>query len=306
LITPSKFDIASRGLASSDRILITGATGWLGRSAVALIQNLNMPYLLTASQDQTLIVDGKASMVRRFSIVDALDFSPTVVLDFAFITRDRLVQTGHEEFLRTNRHLIDLSKKLLGINTVRKFVAFSSGAAVPFLDSSPPEMSVDPYGFLKAEYENEMKQTHDTLENKVVITRPYSLSGRFVRNRSSYALFNIIDQASQFKSVTLSSKAPVFRRYVDAEEFIALSLNVSPGAPPLESGGDLVELGDLAELIISAIGSSARVQRGSPSGEADNYHSDGKSMSQACSSIGFQPACLRDQILASAPRIPLE
>lgn len=306
MINPSKFDIASRGLASNDRILVTGATGWLGRSAVALIQNLNIPFLLTASQGQEIVVDGKVSEVRGFSIADVLDFRPTVVLDFAFLTRDRLVHTGLEEFLRINRHLIETSKELAGINTVHKFVGFSSGAAVPFLAPSPPDMSVDPYGFLKAEYENEMKWANDAFKNKVVICRPYSLSGRFVRNRSSYALFDLIDQASKLRSVTLSSIAPVYRRYVDAEEFIALSLNELPGRDPLESGGDLVEIGELAELIISALGSSARVEREVASGKADIYYSDGISMSQTCIRIGFQPSCLRDQILASASRIPLE
>ena len=306
MVSPSKFDIAARGLDTSDRILVTGANGWLGRSAIALIQNLNIPMLLTASQDRTLTVDGKVSSVRSFSLDGALDFNPTVVLDFAFITRDRIGEIGQEEFLRTNSHLIELSKKLAGINTVRKFVGFSSGAAVRFLHPKPPEISVDPYGFLKAQYENKLLRTDERMASKVVIVRPYSLSGRFVRNRASYAFFDIIDQASTTDLVTLVSRAPVFRRYVDAEEFIALCLNESPGGEPLESGGSLVELGELAELTISVLGSKSRVVREAQSGEADNYHSDGKSMSQASRILGFQTASLSDQILASTSAIPLE
>ena len=304
-MSTSKIDVASRGLNSSDRILISGATGWLGRSAVALIQNLEIPLLLTASQDCTLDVDGKLSTVRSFSLDDALEFRPTVVLDFAFITRDRLRKTGLEEFLRTNRHLIELSRKLLEVDTVNKFVGFSSGAAVPFLNSKPPEMLADPYGLLKAEYETALMRTNGAMANKVVVARPYSLSGRFVRNRSSYAFFDIIDQAVRFNSVALVTKAPVFRRYVDAEEFIALCINESPGGEPLESGGELIELGDLAELTISVLRSRARVERPEFSGKADNYHSDGKSMLQACRRVGFQTSSLRDQILASATRNPV-
>lgn len=278
---------------------MTGATGWLGRSALSPLISLGAEFMALSSRDTRIIIDGHEIEVRNYEAHLAGGFRPTVVIDCAFLTRDRILQTGLDSYIETNRDLINRAQALAGLETVRKFVAVSSGAAKPHLEFRNDRHIDDPYGALKAEYERRLTENSGEIATKVVICRPYSLSGRFVRTRSSYAFFNIIDQAKTAKSVFLESTRPVFRRYTDAEEFLALSVASSPGGLPLESGGELIELGTLAEKVIAELNLSCTIRRKEISGLPDAYHSDNSSFELACGQLGFTPSSLSEQITTS-------
>jgi nucleoside-diphosphate-sugar epimerase len=196
--------------------------------------------------------------------------------------------------------LINRAQQLAGLETVRKFVAVSSGAAKPYFDSRNGITKEDPYGALKADYERRLTENSREVATKVVVCRPYSLSGRYARSRSSYALFNIIDQAKTTESVFLESTKLVFRRYTDAEEFLALSLASRPGGVPLESGGELIELETLAEKVIAELSLSCTIRPRKISGLPDTYHSDNRSFELACAQVGFTPSSLSEQIVTSS------
>lgn len=297
--SPSKLNVAAGSMQADDRILITGATGWLGRSAIAVVQNTGLPLLLFSSKAGTVTVDGSKSAVEAMDFGKASAFKPTVVIDTAFLTRDKLSQVGFKAYVETNRRLIQFAKEVSRITSVRKFIGLSSGAAVPHLQSRIDDFAVDPYGALKAEYENTLLDGQDKQSNQVLIARAYSLSGRFARNRSSYALFDIIDQAVASDTVVLTSPAYVFRRYMDAEEFLAMSLASAPSIQPLESGGELLELGDLAKLAVSVLAPKAQVIRPRVSKQSDHYHSDGEAIRVLSEELDFQPASITEQILFS-------
>jgi nucleoside-diphosphate-sugar epimerase len=253
-----------------------------------------------SSNDRRTTIDGHEINVRNYEAHLAKGFRPTVVIDCAFLTRDRILQTGLDSYIEINRDLIDRAESLAGLETVRKFIAISSGAAKPYFDLKNDRYMDDPYGALKADYERLLTGNSREVATKVVVCRPYSLSGRFARSRSSYALFNIIDQAKATESVFLESTKHVFRRYTDAEEFLALSLASSPGGPPLESGGELIELGTLAEKVISELNLSCTIRRQPISGLPDSYHSENSSFELACAQVGFTPSSLSEQIRTSS------
>jgi hypothetical protein len=253
-----------------------------------------------SSKDTRTTIDGHEINVRNYEAHLARDFRPTVVIDCAFLTRDRILQTGLDRYLEINRDLINRGQALAGLGTVRKFVAVSSGAAKPHLDLENRRYIDDPYGALKADYEQRLTENSQEVASKVVLCRPYSLSGRFARSRASYALFDIIDQARTTESVFLKSTKPVFRRYTDAEEFLAVSLASNPGGPPLESGGELIELGTLAERVIDELNLTCTIRRQEISGLPDAYHSDNSSLELACSQVGFSPSSLSEQIRTSS------
>lgn len=279
---------------------MTGATGWLGRSALSLIVSTGAEVMALSSKDTRTTIDGHEIDVRNYEAHLARGFRPTVVIDCAFLTRDRIFQTGLDSYIEINRDLIDRAESLAGLETVRRFVAVSSGAAKPHLELRNDRYIDDPYGALKADYERRLAENSREIANKVVVCRPYSLSGRYARSRSSYALFNIIDQAKTAESIFLESTKPVFRRYTDAEEFLALSLASTPGGPPLESGGELIELGALAEKVIDELNLSCTIRRREISGLPDDYHSDNSSMELACAQVGFAPSSLSEQIRTSS------
>lgn len=279
---------------------MTGATGWLGRSALSLIVSTGAEFIALSSKNTRMTIDGHEIDVRNYEAHLAAGFRPTVVIDCAFLTRDRILQIGLDSYIEINRELVIRARALAGLETVRKFVAISSGAARPHLDLRNDRFIDDPYGALKADYERQLTENSREVATKVVVCRPYSLSGRFARSRSSYAIFNIIDQAKTTESIFLESTKPVFRRYTDAEEFLALSLASSPGGLPLESGGELIELGTLAEKVIAELKVSCTIRRQEISGLPDAYHSDNSSLELACEQVGFTPSSLSEQIRTSS------
>ncbi len=287
-------------MRANDRVLVTGATGWLGRSALSLVINTGAEFMALSSKDTRMTIEGHEINVRNYEDHFARGFRPTLVIDCAFLTRDRILQTGLDSYIQINRDLINRAQALAGLETVRKFVAVSSGAAKPHLDIRDGNFIDDPYGSLKADYERRLTENSREVATKVVVCRPYSLSGRFARSRSSYALFDIIDQAKTTESVFLKSTKRVFRRYTDAEEFLALSLASSPGRPPLESGGELIELGALAEKVIAELSLRCTIRRQELSGLPDAYHSDNISFDLACAQAGFTPSSLSEQIVTSS------
>lgn len=271
----------------------------MGRSALALVLGTGAKLLALSSRDTSTNIDNQTLDVWGYEFEIARSFRPSVVIDCAFLTRDKITQAGISTYLEANRNLIWQSKKLAGLETVRKFIGLSSGAAKIYLDPSKSSYLDDPYAALKAEYERELTQHSQDVASKVVMCRPYSLSGRFARNRASYALFDIIDQAKNTGTVLLHSKEPVYRRYTDAEEFLALAITASPGGEVLESGGELIELGALAEKVFTELNLVCKITRESTSGPAVPYYSDNKSMNFACLQFGFSPSSLSEQIVNS-------
>jgi hypothetical protein len=65
----------------------------------------------------------------------------------------------------------------------------------------------------------------------------------------------------------------------------------------IESGGDLVELGELARLIGELLGTPVRPREIS-SLVRDDYYSDNKSWIESISAIDFTPLHLEEQILS--------
>jgi nucleoside-diphosphate-sugar epimerase len=298
--TPSKLEIARSAISADERLLVTGASGWLGRSALALFSGCGIQVMALSSRNFVISIDDHEIEVQKYDIDSVRSFRPTLVIDCAFLTRDRITETGVDIFLETNKELIRRAQELAGLESVRKFIGVSSGAAKPYLDLKTRSYLDDPYGALKAEYEVRLTQGSEDISRKVVVCRPFSLSGRFVINRSSYALFEIIDQAKNTGTVFLKSSNLVFRRYTDAEEFLALCIASSPGGRPLESGGELIELGNLAEKVIDVLNLSSTVEREENSGPPDIYYSDGSSFDLACAQAGFTPSSLSEQIRNSS------
>src|SRR5689334_7183926 len=95
---------------SSDRILVTGAGGWIGRATLELLHNT----LGTEAFDTRVVALGSAdrelqlrdgTRIRQRSLVEIanLDARPSIVLHLAFLTKDRAERMDEAEYIRANR-----------------------------------------------------------------------------------------------------------------------------------------------------------------------------------------------------------
>lgn len=274
-------------LRPDDRLLITGGTGWFGRTLVALATG--HPHVL-------VIGSPRDSTATQWDDESVRDFAPTVVANFAFHTRDRLPEMGRERFIAENTELTRRLLVTLGLDSVRLALTVSSGAAAsPNARAGADSMEL--YGALKAAEEAQALSL-STSERRVVVARAYSVSGPFVRRVRDYAFSDFVAQAI-LGDLTITASRPVFRRYVSVADLISVSLSSADQgwSGVIESGGDLVEMQGLAEVVRDVVNPSARIHREALMTEKPSvYASDNTSWEQACLRTGIVPMSLRHQV----------
>ncbi len=273
-----------------DRVLILGASGWFGRTFLRLLAP-QIPVMACASAIRDQYVTWDDDQVQ--------DFNPTVVANFSFLTRDRISEVGVERFIEINSALTKNFITAAQLPSVRALLTVSSGAAVAF----PLDMQTNPYGVLKKREEDAALELV-TERRSVVVARAWSVSGPDVRTPHKYAFSDLVLQAKS-GVIQVNASQPVFRRYVGVDDFLEVSMArlLSGWSGTIDSGGELVEVGDLAERVRSIVNPQASISRvEQTSTEPSIYASDDVSWREACGETGIIPADIDEQIRTTANR----
>lgn len=286
----------SESLDRDDRILVTGATGWFGRTLLRLVPHSHMQslMLLMGGGAQTSVgVDGREYPLQPWNEDDVRDFRPTLVFNFGYVTREGWSSGSDRVFVETNTSLTNRLLWLAGLPSVRLTVTVSSGAALT------QQYHDNPYGRLKAWEECRFLGTHRGPSNRLVL-RTWSVTGGLVRNPGSYLFSNLLSQASTGLVKTYSNHL-VWRRYslVDDVLAVALSLGSSGHSGVLDTGGPLIEARKLASIIADRFNCGVLLPV-HQEGRSDVYCSDGRSWQSACEALDYRPADLDEQIELSA------
>jgi nucleoside-diphosphate-sugar epimerase len=285
-------------LRHDDRVLVLGASGWFGRTAVALLDGLDHPRLLIASRARDIQVGNESVRCEAWDWGRISQFAPTIIVDCAFLTRDLVESMPLEDYIERNTAITSRLLTAAALESVRRVITVSSGAAVFPVDALNSPIEVNPYGYLKRLAEESLSTLADQRGISAIVARAWSVSGAFVQKPGSYALSDLILQALDGE-VTITAKANVYRRYVSVEDLLAVSLAVPElsGARLIESGGELVEMQELAERIVSVVNPHATIIRAERDGSPDNrYYAPESSWARACADTGFTPAELEAQI----------
>ncbi len=291
------------------RALVLGASGWFGRTALDL---------LFSQEIETCAIGGPSAShgqvygpikIRPWSEDLVADFQPNVVLDFSFLTKDRLLSMPLAEFKEANRFLTRRLLKVAAMPSVRRVFYPSSGAALQTEIGINRDFDKNPYGLLKREAEDQLSELVENSRGtkSLSILRSWSVSGIHVSRPLNYLFSSVVHQALKGE-IHLTSPTKVFRRYVDVYDAIWMSLLnfKESGVSILETGGELVEALELAELVRKLVNSSARISANrNRSDLSDSYFSDGTSWLQATERFGFTPITLEDQVLKYASHISL-
>jgi nucleoside-diphosphate-sugar epimerase len=287
-------------MSNLERVVILGASGWIGRTACNWLSELDTQVLLFAASSRVENIRGADYQFEKFDLGKIRNFKPTTVIDAAFITRDKVGTHPPETYISANTALIEQGLELQRLATVENFIGLSSGAAVPHLKLESSNLSLDPYGFLKAFYEQRLLENTE-LRGKTTIGRIWSVSGNFVTKPSLFAFSSLIQQALS-GHVEIQAKHRVWRRYVDLEDFIkVVTLSSEGDSQVIDSGGRKVELEELAELIFAVLGLTPSIKRVLIPGSADDlYFSDESTWLNAATKTGIVPLTLEEQILKVA------
>lgn len=262
------------------RLLVLGASGWFGQTLNDL--KLNAEAMLPISSSNS---GGNSSW--NFDAIRA--FRPTTVVNFAFLTPDKLLAMGAEEFQAQNLELLRRFSQSLELPSVRESVAVSSGAVL--------ETPRGIYAQLKAE-EEAIAQAWAGGTRIAVILRAFSMSGPHVRVPQRYAFSDFVLQARRGVINVLADR-PTYRRYISVKDFLTVGMGMLGlgSSCTIESGGELVEMGELAEQVIRVVNPSAFIERQiSLDLEPSIYASNGQSWLWACKALNFEAMDLSEQI----------
>ncbi len=300
LVSESARALAAQALGN-DRILVTGASGWLGRTALDLLAPLGLPTLALASRARTIRVAECELECRAWDERAVAAFAPTVVLDCAFLTRDRVADMPLGEYVAANRALTERLLYATRLPGVRLALMVSSGAAVHPHDALDGPIQDNPYGYLKREAEHRLAQAAAQRGVVPVVVRAWSISGAHVQKPQGYALGSMIRDADS-GAIRITARRPVFRRYVLAEELLALGIaEGGTGPATIDSGGELVEMAELAARIAAVVRPDAVISRDEvDTRDPDRYHSDGQDWERRCQRWDLASASLDRQIEITA------
>ena len=287
-----------KNLCSDDRVLVTGASGWFGRTALAMTRDAGLELLATGSKDQRIEIDGKSQAVHTQSLEVISGFRPTVVIDTAFVTRERLPALGHQAYVETNQRIIDESLVIAALPSVRKYIGFSSGATMHLAGHTSYSLEENPYAAQKRIYESKISEIAVGLQSNISVARVWSVTGSYCTKSNSFAFADLIAQA-KLGLIDIKAEGLVYRRYCALEDVLAIAmLSTSPGTNPIfNTGGDLIELGELAKIVVDLLNPNAEIRRQiDPELPSDDYHSDSKEWDKLVQSADLVNDSISDQV----------
>lgn len=274
----------SEALRASDRhIVLTGASGWLGRATLDLLQScigddLHRRVRCFGSRTRLLeLPDGSVIEQRPLSQLRELDPHPTLLLHFAFLTMERAEQMTEGEYRAANEQISrTILEALDPIGAEAVFVASSGAARYSDAPEASPAMRL--YGTLKRNDERRFAEWARVRKKTATIARVHNLSGPYINKTESYALACFILDGLAGGPISVRAGHEVWRGYVAVRELISLALAMqldpNPDVKLFDTGGDPIELGDLAWRIARHL-NILEVHRSGPDGhKVDRYLGD--------------------------------
>jgi nucleoside-diphosphate-sugar epimerase len=289
-------------LGPESRVLVLGAGGWFGSTLLDLIaaSSSRAEVLAVTGRPRRLAVGGREWELLGWDWEPVERFAPTVVVNCAFLTREKVGQVGYAPYVAENLALSSRFLRALALRSVTAAVTISSGAAAE--GSGLPDAETNPYGHLKRVEEILSRSVAESHGAALVVCRAWSVSGPFVNRPRDYAFSDLILQAAEGR-VEIRAAHEVWRRYVGVDDLLSVcvSLALEGWSGDVDSGGSLVEIGELARRVVAEVNPGIEISRPPLDGSAaDRYHSDDRSWQEACRRLSHTPASLEHQIEATA------
>jgi nucleoside-diphosphate-sugar epimerase len=275
--------VARRLAADPRRIVVTGAGGWLGLCTLqdlvlALGDRFADRVVCVGSSRRILTLeDGRAIEQIALDDIGQLPKRPTMVLHFAFLTKDRAVEMSEADYRQANARISQtVAENLERIGADAIFVA-SSGAAYRARDlTAAPEMRL--YGELKEADEDRFAAWAQAHGTRAVIARVFNVSGPYINKHQAYALASFILDGLAGRSITVRAPRSVVRGYVAISELMSLALAevmaASDGVSRFDSGGLPLELGDVARVVAAQVPGAQVTRADVVESVPDVYHGD--------------------------------
>lgn len=246
--------------------------------------------------------DGSEFPQFRLASIADLQPRPTLLLHYAFLTRDKVTTVPIAEYVSRNRDISDFVAGQAERIGVRGAVVISSGAVYNRDRSLATDLDSNPYGVLKLEEERRFSQWAGRVGAALALPRLFNLSGPYINKHSAYVLASLILDALAGRPMQLRAAHPVVRSYTGVAQLISVCLGLAT-----EVHGDIcafdtageseIEVGDLGLQINRALGTVSEIRRPRVDpGNPDRYVGDGTVYRDMARRFGADPEPLDRQI----------
>ena len=286
-------------------IAVTGATGWLGSVALDVLYAALgreaparvVPFAATGRE--VTVADGRTASVLPLARLLDLQTAPAALLHFAFLTPDRLAALGTDEYARRNRDITEAVRSAVLGHRPAWLVVASSGAVY----GDAGAHGAHPYVELKREAEATLRAAANEAAATYVVPRIFSLAGPGLPTDGRYALGDLLAMAARGGPITVRAGHQVRRTYCGADEVVALAMwaAASGRGGVFDTGGEVVELGDLADQVARVYGLDRDAVTRAPSDGAppDLYAGDGRVMQSLAQDARLELRSLAELVRAS-------
>jgi hypothetical protein len=182
--------------------------------------------------------------------------------------------------------------------SVRKYIGFSSGATKHLAGHSSFSIEENPYAAQKRMYESKISEITANLQSDISVARVWSVTGSYCTKPQTFAFTDLIAQA-KLGLIEIKAKHLVFRRYCALEDVLAIAmLPTAPGSNPIfDTGGDLIELGELAKRVVNLVNPNAEIRRQiDPELPSDDYYSDSEDWDGLLQSADLAKDSISEQV----------
>jgi nucleoside-diphosphate-sugar epimerase len=240
----------------NNRILITGASGWIGHEFLCQLQGMfgrleHLDLTCAASKQKTIYIHGEPIECKSLtSITDS--FSYDLIVHLAFVLPNTSKAFKVEEYIRMNQEILTLTKVLFDQSHNALKLIMSSGAALDGSNFSHSDILKN-YSLLKQNMESVLRDSNS------LVVRLWSATGHHMPLESHYALADFIRRAKINEDIFIQND--VLRSYVSAPEILEAALDhlYNGGRGMINSGGSAISLSKLADITVKAMNSKSRV-----------------------------------------------
>jgi nucleoside-diphosphate-sugar epimerase len=301
---------------SDYRVLVTGASGWLGRASLEMLSGafgdgLGERVSCFGSSARTLQLRGGSSIDQQpLSEMGAVGSGRYLLLHFACLTKDKAVGLSRDDYVAANRSISALTRAAAERVGVDRLLLLSSGAVYQALDAAVDSAAVHPYAVTKLEDEMLFRGfAREKTGRRVVTARLFNLSGPYINKPEAYALSSFIEQArgGANTAIRINSAHRVVRSYVGVGDLlnVAVAHLLADRGEPYDyfdtAGEREVEVLELAEVVKAVVNHASSIIR--PAllpGKEDRYVGDGAIFRSLANRYGVTLRDLREQVRETA------
>jgi nucleoside-diphosphate-sugar epimerase len=290
------------------RVIINGGSGWLGHATLGAIfekySEVEKSDLQVISSKARRIESSEFGTLMSIGLNEAKkELEQTdIFIQLAFKTRDHIKILGEVKYENLNSEIIENTVDAIRKSNPKNVVMVSSGVVSQWLNDQA-SFKKDSYVKMKLMEEAEIGKLCSDLGINLVNLRLWGASGEHMTEPLKYAIGDLIHQDITSKSLKVNSAHLVYRRYADASQqmLICMRAAISGINETLESGGFIVEIGELAQRVIELSGSRKQIIRPeiNTTLTPDEYFSTSRRMEELAESFGIRLMGLDDQILST-------